>query len=134
MRDEEALDGAVEYDDLDPIIGLERGDDLIQLRNALRAEDVEGWVVESNTPIERLASLKTDALRLFWTVHCYLPGVSVEPAAPQDPADRTKRRASSLGDQTERAHVRAANVAGQRDRPPIRFQCRSINPLSASAI
>ena len=32
VRDEEALDGTVEYDDIDPIVGLDRRDDLIQLR------------------------------------------------------------------------------------------------------
>jgi hypothetical protein len=86
VRNEEALDGAVEHDDLDPIVALERGDDLIQLRNAFRAEDVEGWVVEGNTPIERRASFETDAFRCFWPAHCYLPGASVGPAIPDDPS------------------------------------------------
>lgn len=74
VRDEEPFDGAVKHDDFDPIVGLECRDYVIQLRNALRAEDVEGWVVEGNTPIERRVPLETDAFRLFCTAHYCLLG------------------------------------------------------------
>ena len=45
MRQKEAIDGAVEDDDLYVLVCFERLDDLIQLRNALRPEDVEGRMV-----------------------------------------------------------------------------------------
>ena len=76
MSDEEAVDGAIEHDDLDPIVGLERGDDLIQLRNALRAEDVEGWMVEGDAPVERRPSFETDAFHAFGAAQCCLLGAN----------------------------------------------------------
>jgi len=68
VRYEEALDGGVEHDNFDPIVCFECRDDVIQLWNALGAEDVEGWVVEGNAPTERYVLLETDPSRRFWTV------------------------------------------------------------------
>src|SRR5262249_54056029 len=80
VRDEEALDRAVEHHDLDLIVGFDLRDNLIQWRNAFRAEDVEGRVVEDNSPIGRRASFETDAFRVIWAVHAHSPPETVEVA------------------------------------------------------
>ena len=49
---------ALSNDDLDTIVGLERRIDLIQMRNALRAEDIGGRVLEGNAPVGRRASME----------------------------------------------------------------------------
>ena len=51
MRQKEALDGAVKDDDLYVLVGFECGDDLIQFRNRLRAKDIQGRMVERNSPV-----------------------------------------------------------------------------------
>jgi hypothetical protein len=51
VRQEETLDGAVEDDDLYIIVGFECRDDLVQLRNGLGANDIQGRVVKRNAPV-----------------------------------------------------------------------------------
>ena len=62
VRQEEAVDGAVEDDDLDVLVGLERRDDLVELRNRFRAEDVQGRMIERHAPIGWRAPLEPDLL------------------------------------------------------------------------
>jgi hypothetical protein len=76
VRQKEALDGAVEHDDLDLLVGLQRGDDLIKLRNRLRAEDIDRRDIKCDAPIRRQASFKPDLTNgrtFFQTVHRELP-------------------------------------------------------------
>ena len=51
MSKEEPFHGAVEDDDFDFLVGFERGDDLIQLRNAFGTENVERRMVERHSPV-----------------------------------------------------------------------------------
>jgi hypothetical protein len=53
MSKEESFDGTVEDDDFDFLVGFERGDNLIQLRNALGTENVERWMVQRHSPVLR---------------------------------------------------------------------------------
>jgi hypothetical protein len=53
MRQEEALNGTVEHDNLYQGVTLERGDRLVQLWNGFRAKDVQRRVVKRNPPVER---------------------------------------------------------------------------------
>ena len=62
MRNEEALDRAVEDDDLHVGIGFECGDDRVQLGHGFRPEDVQGRIVESDTPKRRRMPFKVDLL------------------------------------------------------------------------
>jgi hypothetical protein len=87
VRDEEAFDGTIEYHDIDPIVGLERRDDLIQLRNALRAKDVERRVVEGDAPVTRRALFETDAFLVFSVAHCCLVSMNDKPASGVGTAD-----------------------------------------------
>jgi len=64
MREEEAMDGAVEDDNLHAFVGFERRNDLIQLRDALRPEYVERRMVERDLPIGWQAPFEAD-LSLF---------------------------------------------------------------------
>src|SRR5262249_12400353 len=76
MRQEKTLDGAVEHDNLHMLIGFETCDDLIQLRNRLRAEDVERRMIEGHAPVRWEALLKADLTNrrcLFELVHGVLP-------------------------------------------------------------
>ena len=50
---EESVDGAVEDHDLDVVVLLQRRDDLVELRDGLRAEDVERRMVERHPPVRR---------------------------------------------------------------------------------
>jgi hypothetical protein len=80
VRDEEALDGTIEYDDIDPIVGLDRRDDLIQLWDALRAKDVERRVVEGDAPVTLRALFETDAFLVFSAAHCCLVSMNGKPS------------------------------------------------------
>ena len=51
VGEKEAVDGTVEYHDLDLLIPLDRRDDLAQLQRLLRAKDVHRRKVESDSPI-----------------------------------------------------------------------------------
>src|SRR5262249_603389 len=93
--DKETVDGAIEHDDFNPIVSLERRDDLIQLRNALRAKNVEGWVVEDNAPIKRRALFETDAFLAFRATHCRLLGVSASTVGVPEHVRRRKQVATS---------------------------------------
>src|SRR5262249_10817900 len=62
VRQEEALDGAVEHNNLQLLIGLEPSDDLIQLRNGLWAEDVERRMIECHSPVCWQMPFETDLL------------------------------------------------------------------------
>ena len=50
MGDEETVHGAVEDDDLDVFVRLQRGDGFVELRNRLGAKDVQRWHVEGHPP------------------------------------------------------------------------------------
>ena len=84
MRDEEALDGAVEYDDFDPLVAFDRGDNRIQLWNALRAEDIEWRMVERHAPVGWQPSFETNALRILCTGHGSILQYCTVPAGPAD--------------------------------------------------
>ncbi|MGY4378357.1 hypothetical protein ACVWZ3_005996 [Bradyrhizobium sp. i1.3.6] len=74
MRDEEAFDGAVEYDHLHVRIGLNRGDDVVEQRKVLWTEDVHRRHVEGDTPVCRQAALQANVLGgedLYGAVHCW---------------------------------------------------------------
>ena len=60
MRQEEALDGAVEDDDLYLLVGFERGDDLIQLRNVFRTKDIQRRMIKCHAPVRWRPSLETN--------------------------------------------------------------------------
>ncbi len=60
MREEKAIDGAVGNDSLHALVGFERHGDVIQLRNVLRPEYVEGRMVERDPPIGWRAPFKAD--------------------------------------------------------------------------
>src|SRR6516162_3606593 len=51
VRQEESIDGTVKHDNLDLLIRLERRDDLVELGNRFRAEDVERRVIKRHTPV-----------------------------------------------------------------------------------
>src|SRR5262249_45301076 len=76
VRDEEAVDGAVEHDDLDPVVGLERRDDVIQLRNAFWTENIQGRVIQGNAPIERRTAVEKVAVPVLRTAQYRLLGAS----------------------------------------------------------
>src|SRR5262249_55278606 len=76
MREEEALDRAVEHNDLQLLIGLDRRDDLAQLRHGLGTEDVARRVFEGHPPVRRQTALKMDlpdGRNAFNTAHDELP-------------------------------------------------------------
>jgi hypothetical protein len=60
VREEEAFDGAIEDNDLHMLIGFERHDDLVELRDRFGSENIERWMIERNSPIRRQAPLKSD--------------------------------------------------------------------------
>jgi len=51
VRKKEAFDGAVKDDHFDILVGFERCDDLIQLRNGLWAKDIERRMIDRYSPI-----------------------------------------------------------------------------------
>jgi hypothetical protein len=53
VRQEEAVDGAVEDDDLQVLVLLHEGNHLVQLRDGLGSEDVEGRMVEGHPQVGR---------------------------------------------------------------------------------
>jgi hypothetical protein len=57
---EEAINGTVEDDNLDMLIRFERGDDLVQRRNHLRPEDIQGRVIDGRPPVGGRAPFETD--------------------------------------------------------------------------
>src|SRR5262245_13759653 len=63
MREKEAIDGTIEHNDLHMLIRLDRGDDLVELRDRLRSEDVQRRNIERHAPVRRQAPLKSDLLR-----------------------------------------------------------------------
>jgi hypothetical protein len=60
MCEEEALDGAIEDNDPHMLVGLERDDDLVELRDRFGSENIERWMIECNSPIRRQAPFETD--------------------------------------------------------------------------
>jgi hypothetical protein len=72
MRKEEALDGAIEHNDLHMLIRFDCGDDLVELRDLLWSEDVQRRDIECHAPVRWQAPLKPDLLCrgcCFRTVH-----------------------------------------------------------------
>ena len=60
MRQEETFDGAVKHHHLQQLVGFERRDNFIQLRNGLRTEDIEWRVIERDSPVRWRALYKMD--------------------------------------------------------------------------
>ena len=83
MRQEEAFDGAVEDDHFYVFVGFECGDDLIQLRNGLRAKDIERRMINRYSPIVGRAPRKMYLLRtcchLSFGFHVLSPHESFQP-------------------------------------------------------
>jgi len=72
MREEEAFDCAIEDDDLDMLIGLDRGDDLVELRDRFGSENVERRMIKRNSPIRWQAPFEAYLLgrgRFFEAIH-----------------------------------------------------------------
>src|SRR5712691_3926640 len=59
---EEPLDRAVEDDHFEVLVGFQRRDDFVELRNGFRAEDVEGRMIERDAPVRGRSSRQHDAL------------------------------------------------------------------------
>ena len=66
MREEKAIDGAVENDSLHALVSFERRDDFIQFRNALRPEDVEGRMIERDPPHSRAYGTPRLPISFLW--------------------------------------------------------------------
>src|SRR5262249_2911071 len=60
VRQKEPLDGAIENDHLYLLVGFEGRDNLIQLRDRLRAEDIQWWNIKRDAPVAWRASRETD--------------------------------------------------------------------------
>ena len=73
MRHKEALDGAVEYDNLYVLISFECRDDLVQLRNGLGPKDIQGRMVKRHSPVEWRTSFEADLSGIFAVTHVCLP-------------------------------------------------------------
>src|SRR5262249_38239640 len=86
MCQEESIDSTVKHDNLDLLVSLKRRDDLVELGNRLRAEDVERRVIKRHTPVRgRSARQKNpfggtvghgaDDKRIIrsFSCHCFLP-------------------------------------------------------------
>jgi len=56
----EPFDGAIENDHLYLLVGFEGRDNLIQLRDRLRAEDIQWWNIKRDAPVAWRASRETD--------------------------------------------------------------------------
>src|SRR2546423_850642 len=69
MRQEEAAGGAAAVADLFVFVGFERGDDLVQFRNRLRAKDIQGRVIKCDAPIGWSPSCETDLPRICQVAH-----------------------------------------------------------------
>jgi hypothetical protein len=69
VRQKEALDGTVENNNLYMLISFECGDNLIQLRNGLRSEDIQGRVIKRNSPVGWRTSFKTDLSGILDAAH-----------------------------------------------------------------
>ena len=87
MRQKEALDGAVEDNDLHERIGFECRDDLIQFWDAFRTKDIQWRKVERDAPVGGRTSFETDASGKRIVVHVDL----------RDVTDSKRRIICSLG-------------------------------------
>src|SRR5262245_66536242 len=77
MRQEESIDGAVKYDDLNLLIILQRSDDLVELRNRFRTKDVEGRVIKRDTPVRWGLFSQKNLFRNRCICHVFLLSLSV---------------------------------------------------------
>ena len=66
MREEKAIDGAVGNDRLHALVGFERHDDVIQLRNVLRPEYVQGRMIERDPPHSRAYGTPRLPISFLW--------------------------------------------------------------------
>src|SRR6266852_4728709 len=62
VHEEETFDGAIKDNDLHMLIGFERHDDLVELRDRFGSENIKRWMIERNPPIRWQAPLKPDLL------------------------------------------------------------------------
>src|SRR6266404_298777 len=84
VREEEAFDGAIEDNDLHMLIGFERHDDLVELRDRFGSENIERWMIERNSPIRWRAPFEPDLLgrgRFFEAIHGRTPWLSGKAAS-----------------------------------------------------
>ena len=51
MSQKKPFNGAVKNHDFDVLVGFQRCDDFVELRNSFRAKDVEGRVIKGHAPI-----------------------------------------------------------------------------------
>ena len=84
MGDEEPVDGAVEDDDLHQLVGLQRGDGLIELRNGIGPKDIQRRHVERHPPVGR--RVLGQSYRAFG--HGRAPHLSVHAGAPHRRGDQ----------------------------------------------
>src|SRR6266851_6238165 len=66
VRKEEAFDDAIEDNDLHMLIGLERHDDLLELRDRFGSENIKRRMIERNSPIRWQAPIEPDLLDRGW--------------------------------------------------------------------
>ena len=71
--EEESFDGAVEYHDLDLLVGLEGRHDLAKLENEFRAHQIQGRIVQRDPPIGWRRPGDPDLRGLRRCVHNSLP-------------------------------------------------------------
>ena len=71
--EEESFDGAVEYHDLDLLVGLEGRHDLAKLEDEFRAHQIQGRIVERDPPIGGRRPGDLDLRGLGRCVHKSLP-------------------------------------------------------------
>ena len=62
MCEEETWHSAIEHDRFDLGVALDLRNDIVQLRNGFRPEDVERWIVQGDTPIFGRDPRDTDLL------------------------------------------------------------------------
>src|SRR6266849_9945255 len=93
VREEEAFDGAIEDNDLHMVIGFERHDDLVELRDRFGSENIERWMIERNSPIRWQAPFEPNLSgrsQFFEAIHARAPWLPGK-------ATRAKRAPTSLG-------------------------------------
>jgi hypothetical protein len=74
MRQEEALDRAVENNNVYMLIGFERRDDLVQLRNSVRTKDIQRRVIKRHAPIGWSSPCETNLPAICHVAHVCLRG------------------------------------------------------------
>jgi hypothetical protein len=88
-----AIDGAVENDNLYIVVGFQRRDDLVQLRDGLGPKDIQGRMVERHSPIKPRPPFETDLFVIFHAIHVASKIGTTSPRSPrQAPRSLHQRR------------------------------------------